>query len=168
MILKTVQELNLDHGVNTWVPEEDLAFGKELYSIFKCQIPVVEAAKLSQLFRHLLTNHKLNTVVASTMHNIQAGDKDFSAIAINMWYKRLDKRYNFSLGPAILPLLKTDNLTRLAKLDPPYMKDFKASIDENQLGNITKFFGKTFNKDMLIRGLYDKCIMWFQEKTHPK
>ena len=119
VILKTAQELNLDHGANTWIPEEDLAFGKELYAIIKCQFAVGEAAKLSQLLRHLVNNQSLNTVVASTMHNIKpmAGDniKDFSAI--NMWYERLDKRYNFSLGPVVLPLLKMDDLTQLAKLD---------------------------------------------------
>ena len=146
--IKTAQELNLDDGVNSWVPDEDLVFGKELYSILKCPSHVAETAKLSQFFKHLLTNQSLHTVVASTLRNIQpmAGDniKDFSAI--NMWYERLDKRYNFSLGSVILPLLKTDNLTRLAKLDPPYLKDFKARVDENQLGNITKFFGKTLTK----------------------
>ena len=77
----------------------------------------------------------MNTVMAATLCNIQpmAGDniKDFSAI--NMWYKRLDTRYNFSLGPVILPLLNTDNLTQLAKLDPPYLKDFKANSEEHQL-----------------------------------
>ena len=58
------------------------------------------------MFESLLTNENLNTVVAATMHTIQprAGDniKDFTAI--NMWYQRLEERYNFSLGPNILPL----------------------------------------------------------------
>ena len=142
VILKTAQELNLDHGANTWIPEEDLALGKELYSIIKCQFPVAEEAKLSQLFKHLVTNYSLSTVVASTLHNIQpmARDniKDFTAI--NMWYERLDKRYNFSLGPVVLPLLKTDTLTQLVKLDPPYMKDFKARVDE--LDSLSTIFGK--------------------------
>ena len=73
VILKTAEELNLDHGVNSWVPEEDLNFGKELFSIIRCQFPVVEAAKLSQLFKHLLTatSQNLNTVVTSTLN--QAG-----------------------------------------------------------------------------------------------
>ena len=92
--IKTAQELNLDDGVNSWVPDEDLVFGKELYSILKCPSHVAEAAKLSQFFKHLLTNQSLHSVVASTLRNIQpmAGDniKDFSAI--NMWYERLDKR----------------------------------------------------------------------------
>ena len=86
----------------------------------------------------------MNTVVASTMRNIQplGGDniKDFSAI--NMWYESLDKRYNFSLGPVILPLLKTDNLTRLANLDLPYLKDLNATRDGHQLENISTAFGK--------------------------
>ena len=149
VIRKTAEELNLDRGDNTWdpmgVPNEDLAFGKRLFSIMKCPFHVAEAAKLSEFFRHLLTNHSINNVVASTLRNIQpmAGDniKDFTAI--NMWYERLDKRYNFSLGSVILPLLKTDNMTQLAKLDPPYMKDFNATRDEHQLDNISILFGKT-------------------------
>ena len=142
VIKKTSEELNLDHGVDTWwVPDEDLTFGKELFSIMKCPFHVAEAAKLSHFFRHLLTNHTLYTVVASTLHNMQpmAGDniKDFTAI--NMWYERLDKRYNLSFGPAILPLLKTEHLTQLAELHPPYLK---TNIDDHQPHNISTVFGK--------------------------
>ena len=147
VILKTAKELNLDFGVNSWVPSEDLALGKDLFSIIKCQFPAVEVAKLSQLIKHLLTSQSLNTVVASTMHNIKPmaenNIKDFTAI--NMWYERLDKRYNFSLGAVLLPLLKTDNLTQLAKLNPPYLKNIKASIDEHQLENIVTALGKNLS-----------------------
>lgn len=144
VIVKTAQELNLDHGVNSFVPDEDLAFGKKLISIIKCPFHVAEAAKLSQFFKHLLNSQSLNTVVASTLRNLKprAGNdlKDMSAI--NMWYERLDKRYNFSLGSVLLPLLKTDSLTQLAKLDPPYMMDFKATRDDLQLNNVSTAFGK--------------------------
>ena len=77
-----------------------------------------------------------------------AGDniKDFAAI--NMWYERLDERYNFSLGPVLLPLLKPENLTQLAELDPPYLKGFKASIYELQLDNISTVFGKNLRKEV--------------------
>ena len=58
------------------------------------------------------------------MHNIQpkAGDniKDFTGI--NMWYQRLEERYNFSLGPNILPLMNSDSLNRLRTLKVPFMK----------------------------------------------
>ena len=154
VILKTSEELNLEHGVNTWVPDEDLACGKELFSIMKCFPHVTEEAKLSHFFRHLLTNHTLNTVVASTMRNIQpmAGDniKDFTAI--NMWYERLDKRYNLSLGPVILSLMTTEHLTQLARLDPPYLKDFKAKTDvqDHLLDNISNAFGKTYTFALYI------------------
>ena len=144
MILKTSEELDLNHNVNTWVPDEDLAFGRDLYSIMKCPFHVAEAAKLSQLFKHLLTNQSLNTVVASTLRNIQpmAGDniKDFTAI--NMWYERLDERYNFSLGPNILPLMTSDNLEQLETLDPPFMKDLKTGIKDTEFGNMFTLFGK--------------------------
>ena len=106
-----------------------------------------EAAKLSHLFRYLLSHYGLNTVVASTLHNIKsmAGNNINDFTAINMWYERLDKRYNFSLGAVILPLLKTDNLAQLAELDPPYLKDFKASLDDNQLVNFSILHGEISN-----------------------
>ena len=94
---------------------------------------------MSNLFESLITNENLNTVVAATMHNIQprAGDniKDFTAI--NMWYQRLDERYNFSLGKAILPLLTTDMLLQLTALNPPFLKNL------SQLANNTsQAFGR--------------------------
>ena len=116
------------YGINAWIPEEDLAFGIELYSVIHdCRSNIVKAVKMSMFVEHLLTNHNLNTVVAATLHSIQPNaDKstqDFRAV--NMWYERLDKRYNFSLGPVVLPLLASDNLTQLASLEPPYLMDYK-------------------------------------------
>ena len=147
VIYKTGQDLNLINGSNiwNWIPEDNLAFGMKLYSaLFYCPETLIEAAKLSKLFESLLNNHNLNTVVAATMQNIQprAGDniKDFAAI--NMWYERLDERYNFSLGSNILPLLTTDNLNQLMRLDPPYMKDYNTS------GNMSAIFGKTLVKEI--------------------
>ena len=96
------------------------------------------------LFESLLTNHSLNTVVAATMENIQprAGDniKDFTTI--NMWYERLDEMYNFALGSNILPLLTTDNPEQLAALDPPYLKEMKAVINDTQHENMSPVVGK--------------------------
>ena len=159
VIFETGNELHIKYDWNIRVNEEDTEFGKELYSIvLLCPSHLVEAAKLSVFYENLLLGmsswykldghwklyFNLKTVVAATFHNIQpgAGDniKDFTAI--NMWYERLDTRYNFSLGPVVLPLLKTDNLTQLAKLDPPFLKDYKASIDEHQHDNISTAFGK--------------------------
>ena len=146
VIYKTGRDLKIKYDWNLWIPEEDLPFGIELYSaLHYCPERLVEAAKLSALFTSLLTNKSLNTVVAATMHNIQprAGDniKDFTAI--NMWYERLGERYNFSLGPNILPLLTSDNLAHLASLDPPYLKDHTASINGRQYDNISTLSGRT-------------------------
>ena len=129
--------------LSTWVPEEDLSSGTQLYAtIYYCPSYLVEAAKLSYFFESLLANHNLNTVVAATMNNIQprAGDniKDFTAV--NMWYERLNQKYNFSVGPVLLPLLTSDNLEQIAKLDPPCLKDYTAKINENRMVTI---FGKT-------------------------
>ena len=144
MIYKTGQDrnLNLKYDWNLWIPEEDLAFETELYSILQCPQQLVEAAKLSALFESLLTNQSLNTVVAATMENLQprADDniKDFTAV--NMWYERLDERYNFSLGSNILPLLTTDNLKQLETLTPPFLKTV---VNDAQNDNISSLIGKT-------------------------
>ena len=122
--------------------KEDIRFITELFSaIHYCPENLIEAAKLSKLFESLITNENLNTVVAATMHNIQprAGDniKDFTAI--NMWYQRLDERYNFSLGPNILHLMTTDSLTHLTDLDPPFLKDHRKVLGAN---NTSLAFGR--------------------------
>ena len=134
VIYKAGQDLNLINGSNihNWISDDNLAFGMEIFSsLHNCPEPLVEAAKLSKLFESLITNENLNTVVAATMHNIQprAGDniKDFTAI--NMWYQRLDERYNFSLGPNILPLMTTDSLTQLEALDSPFLQGYNCSYE---------------------------------------
>ena len=110
MIYKIGQDLNLNYGSSLWIPEEDIRLGTELYSVFSCPAKLLETVKLSKLFESLITSETLNTVVAATMHNTQprAGNniKDFTAI--NMWYQRLDQRYNFSLGSNILPLIRSE------------------------------------------------------------
>ena len=127
VIFKTGQELSLINGSNlwNWIPDEILEFGIKLYwTLHNCPRILTESTKLSKLFESLITNENLNTVVAATMHNIQprAGDniKDFTAI--NMWYQRLDERYNFSLGEVILPLMNSDSVKHLEKLGPPYLQ----------------------------------------------
>ena len=75
------------------------------------------------------------------MHNIQplADDRITDFTAINMWYDRLNVRYNFSLGPSILGMMSTEQLKQMAQLDPPYLKDYK---DDSNYDNMTLFFGK--------------------------
>ena len=153
-IFKTGQKLDIRYDWNIRINEEDDEFGKELYlAVLLCPSHLEEAAKLSIFFKHLPFSYKntkrhLRTVLAATINNIQpkAGDniKDFSAI--NMWYDRLNKRYNFSLGPNILPLLTSDNLTQLAMLDPPYLKAYKKPIQEclNGIDNVHKCDSMTY------------------------
>ena len=137
VISDTAKDLNLVmRGVDPWANEEDLVLGMQLYSIIhSCPSNLVEAAKLSLFFENLLTNHSLNSVVAATMHSIQpmAGDnvKDFTAV--NMWYERLARRYNFSLGSNIHGLLTSEKLKNLLALDPPYMKDNKSVANDTIL-----------------------------------
>ena len=71
MIRLTAHELGLDHGIATWIPDRDLAFGLELYSIlFYCPAKIVEAARMSLFVESLLADHNLNTLVASTLDKV--------------------------------------------------------------------------------------------------
>ena len=145
VIRLTAHELGLAYGIATWVPERDLAFGFKLYSILHyCPNRIVEAARLSLFIEHFLLDHSLNTLVAATMQSIQPrgdGDiKDFDAI--NMWYERLDMRYNFSLGPTIFGLMTSDSLKQLALLEPPYLKDNNTFINEHD--NMPTLLGKIY------------------------
>ena len=122
-----------------WIPKSDLDFGtRVLFALHYCPERLIESAKLFALFRSLITNENLNTVVAATMHNIKprAGDniKDFAAI--NMWYQRLSERYNFSLGPNILPLLTETNLFQLKNLKPPFLQYNKSFHVQKLIGKI--------------------------------
>ena len=145
VIIKTAEDLNLDFGWNLWIPDEDLAFGMELHTaLFYCPQKSTEAAKLSFLFEHLLVNHSLNTVVAATMHNIQprASDNIEDFTAINIWYRRLSERYNFSLGSIILPLLPgIDSQEHLETLDPPFLPFYNDFVSQHQNTNTFRGFG---------------------------
>ena len=151
VVEKASQELGLMHDVDSWFPwisDDDMSFGMELYSmIHYCPPITVEAAKLAAFFESLLTNESLNTVVAATIHNIQprAGDniKDFNAI--NMWYERLDERYNFALASAILGLQTSESLDQLAAFDPPYLREYRDTINKQDMSVL---FGKKRGKMM--------------------
>ena len=64
---------------------------------------------------------------------------------MNMWFERLSKRYNFSLGPAIIGMSTKEQLSNLAKLDPPYLRDYQKSINlclkKGQCNNLTHLYG---------------------------
>ena len=162
MIYKTGQDLNLINGSNiwNWIHDKDLVFGFELFSaLHYCPETLIETAKLFAFLESLITNQNLKTVVAATMHNIQPrasnNIKDFTAV--NMWYQRLDERYNFSLKSNILPLMTTDSLTQLVALDPPFMQDYQGSQD-----NMFAIAGISLTTNQVL--IYDD----FQERTQLK
>ena len=82
--------------------------------------------RLEVFFKHILTNERLTSVVASTIHNLKprAGDSIKDLSPVELWYNELDARYNFSLGPAVIALSTTEQLEQLTKLDPPYLKPY--------------------------------------------
>ena len=75
------------------------------------------------------------------MHNIRplAGDNIQDFNAMNMWYQRLNERYNFSLARAILPLLSSNDLEQLEAQNPPFLKE---KINAVQLDNLSAIFGE--------------------------
>ena len=79
-------------------------------------------------------------MVAATIHNIQprAGDNIMDFTAINMWYQRLDERYNFSLDSVLLPLLNSKSLAELERLKPPFMKKVHNTSDAKRSAIIGK------------------------------
>ena len=103
-------------------------FALELFAILKnCPSHLLEAWRLSKFLEHLLYNYNLRTVMASTLHTTIQSDKSRST-ELSMWYKRLDERYNISLGKTIVGLSGTDQLAQLSALDLPYLEDYKQSI----------------------------------------
>ena len=83
----------------------------------------MEAKRLSVFFEPLLKNHNLGTIIAATMHNIQprAGTRIEENTFVNLWYKYLDERYNFALGPAVFSLFTTEELEQLISLETPFL-----------------------------------------------
>ena len=125
MVTDVAQELNLTIGFNGWIPGSDLRLGAQLFSAINyCPENLVEGAKLSIFFESLLTKHNLETVVAATMNSIQPrmGSTKMDFNTINMWYGELDKKYNFSIGPIVAALSTTEQLQKLKRLDPPFLK----------------------------------------------
>ena len=53
--------------------------------------------------------------------------------------------------------MRTEHLTQLARLDPPYLNDFKDMIDDHLLDNISTVFGKICNYASLL--VYIDLIM---------
>ena len=64
----------------------------------------------------------MTTTVAATMYSVQprAGTRIEENTFVNLWYKYLDERYNFSLAPAVFSLFTTDELEQLISLETPF------------------------------------------------
>ena len=48
-----------------------------------------------------------------------------------MWYKELDERYNFLIGQTVIDLSTSESLEKVAKLDPPYLTEYKEFVNCN-------------------------------------
>ena len=133
VIVKTRQELKIDLGSNTWLPNDDLIkHGFKMYAaLLYCPDQRVENKRLSLFFESLLTHHSLSTVVAATVNSLKAkrGNDIDDYTAINLWYKELDARYNLSLGPTVIALSTSEQLDQLAKFDLPYLTEYNECVN---------------------------------------
>ena len=131
VITKTRSDLKIGFVIQPCCFEENSTmFALELLSTLKnCPSHLLGAWRLSKFLEHLLYNFNLRTVIASTLHTTIQSDKSKST-ELSMWYKRLDERYNISLGKTIVGLSGTDQLTQLSALDLPYLEDYKQSISQ--------------------------------------
>ena len=136
VIVKAAQDLDLVIGFNGWVPEDDLKLGgKLLLMVTICPAHLIEAAKLSVLFEALINYFGLDTLITATINSVQprAGGsiKDFTSS--NMWFQRLNQKFNFSLGPFLEALSTSEQLTRLQKLHPPFLNHLNTSSKSHQI-----------------------------------
>ena len=136
------------------ISDEDIELGLELYSyLHYCQREVVESAELSVFFEMLLTNHSLETLVASTMNNLQprVGENVKDLAAMNLWFKELENKLNLSLGSLLVSLSSTTDLIKLDQLEPPFLGRNKSSLTlclfENDCGDLLQVPGMFFNAE---------------------
>ena len=153
VINQTMERMIMDYKKHPDISDEDIELGVELYSyLHYCEKKMVEAAKLSVFFVKLLTDHSLETLVASTLNNIQprVGDKLDDLTAMNMWFEYLDKKLNFSLGPLLVGLSSTSKLKKLQELDPPFLREYAnfttECLQEDHCEDILQVTGKIATK----------------------
>ena len=94
----------------------------------------------------------MDTLITATINSVQprAGGsiKDFTSS--NMWFQRLDQKFNFSLGPFLEALSTSEQLTRLQKLHPPFLKHPNTSSKSEQIR------GESFSRLVHPSHLLDK------------
>ena len=136
------------------ISDEDIELGLELYSyLHYCQRGVVESAELSVFFEMLLTNHSLETLIASTMNNLQprVGENVKDLAAMNLWFEELENKLNLSLGSLLVSLFSTTDLIKLDQLEPPFLGRNKSSLTlclfENDCGDLLQVPGMFFNTE---------------------
>ena len=126
VILKTKQELKLSNDSVTQCHDDPLiTLGFQFYAAINfCPNELIEARNLSIFFQSMIANETLTNIAAATFNNIQprASNSIQDSAAMNMWYKEVNSRYNFSLDQILVGFSTTDQLNQLAKLDTPLLK----------------------------------------------
>ena len=95
----------------------------------------------------IVTKHSLETLVASTMNNLQprVGENVKDLVAMNLWFKELENKLNLSLGALLVSLSSTTDLIKLDQLEPPFLGRNKSSLTlclfENDCGDLLQVPG---------------------------
>ena len=129
---KIEEELKVDtNTTNNLDPDKYLQETLETFSLFYFCPPqrLVEAVKLGIFYKNLIENESPRTLVMATMKHISPNSNKFdNKNLLHELFTELDKEYNFQLGPALIALFPSSQLDQLAKLDLPYLKDYKDLI----------------------------------------
>ena len=149
----------IEYDWNIRIDKEVIEFGKQIYGVVLfCPSHLTESRKLNDFFKNFLYDvnydpqkkSEVNSLVAATFHSLipGAGSNIKDLTPLNIWYEALGQRYNFSLGPIILGFMTTDRLAQLAKLDVPFLKEYKTYVQNclnaGECQKMAKLVGKTY------------------------
>ena len=129
--IRTELKIKDTNTTNNVDPDKYLQETLETFSLFYFCPPqrLVEAVKLGIFYKNLIENESPRTLVMATMKHISPNSNKFdNKNLLHKIFNELDKEYNFQLGPALIALFPSSQLDQLAKLDLPYLKDYKDLI----------------------------------------
>ena len=128
--IRTELKIEDTNRTNNVDPDKYLQETLETFSLlFFCPPQhLVEAVKLGIFYKNLIKNESPRTLVMATMNSLRPNNWFENKNLLNELFTELDKEYNFQLGPVLIALSPSSQLDQLAKLDLPYLKDYKDLI----------------------------------------
>ena len=113
--------------------DQDLPLLVEMFSFLHfCSPPnLMEAVKLGTFYEKLLEDNNAKTLLLATINNMLVGNikSKHNKDVLDKIFDKLDKIYNFMLGPAVLAFSSTPQLRQLAKEEEkPFLEDYSRDI----------------------------------------